>query len=39
MFQVSDLPIDHGDDDPLVPVEAVDCLHFFITQTERESNQ
>ena len=31
--QVSDFPIDHWYDDPFVPVETVDCLHFFQTQT------
>ena len=34
--QISDFPIDHRYDDPLVPVETVDSLHFFIIQTGME---
>ena len=33
MLQISDLPVDHRDDNPLVPVEAVDGLHFLLVQT------
>ena len=33
VLQISDLPVDHRDDNPLVPIEAVDGLHFLLVQT------